>query len=246
MFKLDDEYTIDSRKMGNMLRYANHSKVNSNSYTKIVFSEGQRKIVLIAKRDIYNGEEILFDYDGQGILGKQFSWINDEKKIQKIDINNLNRDKSVNNKNSNMKKDAINKKIHRSAIKSINTVINIEEDNESENIINNDKNEIIINDDLNINIPKEDITDINNLNNDESKINDNNNEKKIDSTKKENTNIANKTKVNKSLSEKPPISFDFKIKEKKNEIIVPKLDNSINIPNNNIIDLLSKANDNEK
>ena len=246
MFKLDDEYTIDSRKMGNMLRYANHSKVNSNSYTKIVFSEGQRKIVLIAKRDIYNGEEILFDYDGQGILGKQFSWINDEKKIQKIDINNLNREKSVNNKNSNMKKDAINKKIHRSAIKSINTVINIEEDNESENIINNDKNEIIINDDLNINIPKEDITDINNLNNDESKINDNNNEKKIDSTKKENTNIANKTKVNKSLSEKPPISFDFKIKEKKNEIIVPKLDNSINIPNNNIIDLLSKANDNDK
>ena len=26
MFTLDDEYTIDSRKMGNMLRYANHSK----------------------------------------------------------------------------------------------------------------------------------------------------------------------------------------------------------------------------
>ena len=73
MFKLDDEYTIDSRKMGNLLRYANHSKANSNSYTKIVFSEGQRKIVLIAKRDIFKGEEILFDYDGQGILGKQFS-----------------------------------------------------------------------------------------------------------------------------------------------------------------------------
>ena len=32
MFTLDDEYTIDSRKMGNMLRYATHSKKNANAY----------------------------------------------------------------------------------------------------------------------------------------------------------------------------------------------------------------------
>ena len=81
MFKLDDEYTVDSRRMGNMLRYANHSKNRSNSFTKIVFSSGHRKIGLFAKKNIKKGEEILFDYDGQGILGKQFPWINNEKKL---------------------------------------------------------------------------------------------------------------------------------------------------------------------
>jgi hypothetical protein len=79
MFTLDDEYTIDSRKMGNMLRYANHSKKNANSYPRVVFSAGHHRIGLFAKRHIYQGEEIKFDYDGQNILSKQFPWINDEK-----------------------------------------------------------------------------------------------------------------------------------------------------------------------
>ena len=79
MFTLDDEYTIDSRKMGNMLRYANHSKKNANSYPRVVFSAGHHRIGLFAKRHIYKGEEIKFDYDGQNILSKQFPWINDDK-----------------------------------------------------------------------------------------------------------------------------------------------------------------------
>ena len=103
MFKLDDEYTVDSRRMGNLLRYANHSKVNSNSYPKIIFSEGHQKIGLYAKRYILKGEEILFDYDGQGILGKQFSWINDEKKV----ISN----EKLNNKKNNSEVDSNDIKI---------------------------------------------------------------------------------------------------------------------------------------
>ena len=99
MFKLDDEYTVDSRRMGNVLRYANHSKINSNSYTKIVFSGGHRKIGLYAKKNIKKGEEILFDYDGQGILGKQFPWINNEKKV--IMHNNANTNNNTNNQNYN-------------------------------------------------------------------------------------------------------------------------------------------------
>ena len=79
MFTLDDEYTIDSRKMGNMLRYANHSKKNANAYPRVVFSAGHHRIGLFAKRHIYKSEEIKFDYDGQNILSKQFPWINDEK-----------------------------------------------------------------------------------------------------------------------------------------------------------------------
>ena len=79
MFTLDDEYTIDSRKIGNMLRYANHSKKNANSYPRVVFCGGHHRIGLFAKRHINKGEEIKFDYDGQNILSKQFPWINDEK-----------------------------------------------------------------------------------------------------------------------------------------------------------------------
>ena len=78
MFTLDDEYTIDSRKIGNMLRYANHSKKNANSYPRVVFCGGHHRIGLFAKRHINKGEEIKFDYDGQNILSKQFPWINDE------------------------------------------------------------------------------------------------------------------------------------------------------------------------
>ena len=149
MFKLDDEYTIDSRKMGNILRYANHSKINSNAYPKIVFSEGQRKIVLIAKRNIDKGEEILFDYDGQGILGKQFTWINDEKKINKNE-NNLNiREKSLNKEkiSQSRKKENINENNDNDN----NSVINIESDesiinkDEEGNINKNNKKEIFIN-----------------------------------------------------------------------------------------------------
>ena len=153
MFKLDDEYTIDSRKMGNLLRYANHSKANSNTYPKIVFSEGQRKIVLIAKRNIFKGEEILFDYDGQGILGKQFTWINDEKKSIKTD-NNLNiREKSLNNNSNNSKERIIHSRKKENISNNENNnneIINIEDDESiNNNEINND-----------INLKNKEITDI--------------------------------------------------------------------------------------
>ena len=115
MFTLDDDFTVDSRRMGNLLRYANHSKINANAYPKVVFCNGHRKIGLFAKRNINKGEEILFDYDGQGYLGKQFSWINNEKNnvVQKNDndekSNNLIKDES-DNINENEEIDKKNKK----------------------------------------------------------------------------------------------------------------------------------------
>ena len=111
MFKVDDEYTVDSRRMGNVLRYANHSKINSNSYTKIVFSGGHRKIGLYAKKNIKKGEEILFDYDGQGILGKQFPWINNEKKV--IMHNNSNSNNSSNNHNNSGITDKVSNEVSK-------------------------------------------------------------------------------------------------------------------------------------
>ena len=135
MFKLDDEYTVDSRRMGNMLRYANHSKINSNSYTKIIFSRGHRKIGLFAKKNIKKGEEILFDYDGQGILVKQFSWINHEKKL----INhNTNIEKPSNNINTLSNSSNLNilndSKSNINNEEKTNIITNI---NVSNNIINN-------------------------------------------------------------------------------------------------------------
>ena len=252
MFKLDDEYTIDSRKMGNLLRYANHSKANSNSYTKIVFSEGQRKIVLIAKRDILKGEEILFDYDGQGILGKQFTWINDEKKITKNENNINNKDKNNNNhKNSVIKKEPINKRLHsHSAIKSTTTVINIVEDeDENENEINankdSDKKDIVINPCSNNNL-NNNINIINN--NNETHKENNNNEIKI----KNDINIEKLKKDDTVKKEISNISIDKYPKSKiNNEPLQENIDNNDNNNNNkktknNLIDLLSDGNYNFK
>jgi hypothetical protein len=271
MFKLDDEYTIDSRKMGNLLRYANHSKVNSNSYTKIVFSEGQRKIVLIAKRDIFKGEEILFDYDGQGILGKQFSWINDEKKIQKVENNGIKN----NNKNNNLLKKDQNKKSNNIvAIKSTNTVINIEDLDESNNDndnnnINDNKNKIIINScfnniiNNNINIINNNVVDSNNQQKiNENNINNDNKESKVDkilieNDNESNSNSNNKGKINeKEIKEISNINkiikpiFEIPLIEKNSndkENTEKKYDNiNNNNPKNNLIDILSEGNFNLK
>ena len=268
MFKLDDEYTIDSRKMGNLLRYANHSKANSNSYTKIVFSEGQRKIVLIAKRDIFKGEEILFDYDGQGILGKQFSWINDEKKIQPINYNkdknninnhkNINSNSNINNNNNSVKKENLPKKTHlHSAIKSINNnPIVIEDDpKEDENNINTkDKSEILINQYFNNlfngknNINKnQDVQKENILisNNEKNIINNKKIEKKAEPEKKE---IANINILNKSLFAEQPKKEEKHLEKSETKIKININNNNIanNKPKDNLIDLLSEANLNPK
>ena len=263
MFKLDDEYTIDSRKMGNLLRYANHSKANSNSYTKIVFSEGQRKIVLIAKRDIFKGEEILFDYDGQGILGKQFSWINDEKKIP---VNNYNKEKNINNhKNNNpVKKEIIQKKPHlHSAIKSTSNPIIIE-DNDDESKINNDKNEIVINNPYFKNLFNSDKNINKNIepqkeqiiiqNNDKNIINNKIKDKKDDSEKKEikNINISNKSLSNEKQKKEEKFLEISDINNKNinininNSNSINNINNDINLQKNNLIDLLSEGKINSK
>ena len=129
MFTLDDEYTIDSRKIGNMLRYANHSKKNANSYPRVVFCGGHHRIGLFAKRHINKGEEIKFDYDGQNILSKQFPWINDEKEEkEKIEGNLIKKKKG--------KKRLTSIKLSKKKNKEEN-----EEDNNNNNEISNEEKE---------------------------------------------------------------------------------------------------------
>ena len=83
MFALYDNYTIDSRYMGNNLRFANHSKNKQNARAEIVFENGKHKICLFALKDIKYDEEIFFDYDGQHKLSSKFEWIEDKPKSKK-------------------------------------------------------------------------------------------------------------------------------------------------------------------
>lgn len=99
MFTLNDEYTVDSRTMGNILRFANHSKSKANAYTKIVFANGNHRICLFANETIKKHDEIFFNYDGQNILCDKYDWINDEKKTPKHGAHqrNVKANKNVNN-----------------------------------------------------------------------------------------------------------------------------------------------------
>ena len=69
--------------MGNCLRFANHSKLNANAYSKIIFAGGNHRICLYASKDIKKDEEIFFDYDCQNLLWKKYNWINDGKEIRR-------------------------------------------------------------------------------------------------------------------------------------------------------------------
>lgn len=70
--------------MGNKSRFINHSKLFPNCYGKNIYSNGHHYIGFYATEDILPGSELLFDYTGNEnnlILEDNFSWINNEKKI---------------------------------------------------------------------------------------------------------------------------------------------------------------------
>lgn len=55
-------YSIDAFFLGNKSRFINHSVSNANLKSEIIISNGIVKIVFYSLRDIYKGEEFLFDY----------------------------------------------------------------------------------------------------------------------------------------------------------------------------------------
>ncbi|KAL8234225.1 hypothetical protein R6Q59_020325 [Mikania micrantha] len=61
LFRLDDGYVVDATKRGGIARFINHS-CEPNCYTKIISVDGQKKIFIYAKRHIFSGEEITYDY----------------------------------------------------------------------------------------------------------------------------------------------------------------------------------------
>lgn len=59
---VDIMWSIDAFQMGNESRYINHSVTDANLKTSVKIDKGINKIILYAIRDIYKGEELLFDY----------------------------------------------------------------------------------------------------------------------------------------------------------------------------------------
>ncbi|RCV19547.1 hypothetical protein SETIT_3G394700v2 [Setaria italica] len=61
LFRLDDDYVVDATKRGGLARFINHS-CEPNCYTKVITVDGQKKIYIYAKRRIYAGEELTYNY----------------------------------------------------------------------------------------------------------------------------------------------------------------------------------------
>jgi histone-lysine N-methyltransferase SETD1 len=61
MFRIDSNLVCDATKLGNVARFINAS-CDPNCYTKIITLDGNKRIVIYAKRDIRNGEELCYDY----------------------------------------------------------------------------------------------------------------------------------------------------------------------------------------
>ncbi|KXS18345.1 SET domain-containing protein [Gonapodya prolifera JEL478] len=61
LFRVDEDTIIDATKMGNLARFINHS-CDPNCNAKIINLDGQKKIVIYAKKDIEEGDEITYDY----------------------------------------------------------------------------------------------------------------------------------------------------------------------------------------
>ncbi|KAL5713686.1 [histone H3]-lysine(4) N-trimethyltransferase [Ranunculus cassubicifolius] len=61
LFRLDDGYVVDATKRGGIARFINHS-CEPNCYTKVISVEGEKKIFIYAKRQIFAGEEITYNY----------------------------------------------------------------------------------------------------------------------------------------------------------------------------------------
>lgn len=55
-------YSIDAFFIGNKTRFINHSVADANIKSKILVSHGNIKVVFYSLRDIFKGEELLFDY----------------------------------------------------------------------------------------------------------------------------------------------------------------------------------------
>ncbi|KAK6739134.1 hypothetical protein RB195_020916 [Necator americanus] len=63
IFGMNNDQFIDATRVGNLIRFANHSNNNANCSSEIKIVNGEHRIGVYASRHILYGEELLFDYN---------------------------------------------------------------------------------------------------------------------------------------------------------------------------------------
>ncbi|WKX96874.1 hypothetical protein Q1695_012933 [Nippostrongylus brasiliensis] len=63
IFGMNNDQFIDATRVGNLIRFANHSNNNANCSSEIKIVNGEHRIGVYASRHILFGEELLFDYN---------------------------------------------------------------------------------------------------------------------------------------------------------------------------------------
>lgn len=61
MFRIDDERVIDATRAGSIAHLINHS-CEPNCYSRVINVRGEDHIIIFAKRDIEQWEELTYDY----------------------------------------------------------------------------------------------------------------------------------------------------------------------------------------
>lgn len=61
LFRIDEDTIVDATYRGSVARFINHS-CDPNCYAQVIMVKSEPKIVIYSLREIFPGEEILYDY----------------------------------------------------------------------------------------------------------------------------------------------------------------------------------------
>ena len=61
LFKLDDEWIVDATCKGSPARFMNHC-CEPNCYSEVMTIDGEKRILILALRDLARGDEITYNY----------------------------------------------------------------------------------------------------------------------------------------------------------------------------------------